>query len=123
MSALPAHGVMEAQNDPEFKAILKSLAADRTLRYAYGAQYAAAGTVYGAHIHRLATQVMIGVGGWIHRLVQEPTRLWENNPKFMWMTGVQRTGTTRQTFPPLNLPGVSARDFRGAHCSSFGPAS
>jgi N-acetylglucosaminyldiphosphoundecaprenol N-acetyl-beta-D-mannosaminyltransferase len=71
-----------------------------------------------AHIHRLTTKVMIGVGAafdihagrlrdapdwvknsglqWVHRLVQEPGRLWKrylvNNPKFMWRITLQLTG-------------------------------
>jgi N-acetylglucosaminyldiphosphoundecaprenol N-acetyl-beta-D-mannosaminyltransferase len=71
-----------------------------------------------ACIHQLAAKVMIGVGAafdihagrlrdapswvknlglqWIHRLLQEPTRLWKryliNNPTFMWRIALQLTG-------------------------------
>jgi len=73
-----------------------------------------------ANIQRLSTKVMIGVGAafdihtgrlrdapdwvknfglqWVHRLIQEPTRLWKrylkNNPKFVWMVALQLAGTT-----------------------------
>src|SRR5207245_216764 len=72
-----------------------------------------------ANIHRLSTKVMIGVGAafdihtgrlrdapdwvknlglqWIHRLVQEPARLWKrylvNNPRFIWRIALQLTRT------------------------------
>src|SRR5437867_810062 len=71
-----------------------------------------------ANVHQLATKVMIGVGAafdihtgrlrdapdwvknlglqWIHRLVQEPTRLWKrylkNNSRFMWKIALQLIG-------------------------------
>jgi N-acetylglucosaminyldiphosphoundecaprenol N-acetyl-beta-D-mannosaminyltransferase len=68
-----------------------------------------------AHLHDLSTKVMIGVGAafdfhtgrlrdapdwvknlslqWLHRLVQEPARLWRrylvNNPRFVWRIALQ----------------------------------
>ena len=72
-----------------------------------------------ANVDRLTTKVMIGVGAafdihtgrlrdapnwvknsglqWVHRLVQEPTRLWKrylvNNPRFIWRIALQLTRT------------------------------
>jgi len=107
-----------------------------------------------AHIHQLAAKVMIGVGAafdihtgrlrdapdwvknlglqWIHRLIQEPTRLWKrylkNNPKFVWMTALQLMGTKHYSQPSeanvlsAEPPGrVCSRLFRSPR-RNYGPA-
>lgn len=77
-------------------------------------------------ISRIAGGVMIGVGAafdihtgrlkdapdwvknaglqWLHRLVQEPSRLWKryliNNSQFLWKISLQVSGLTRYQLPP-----------------------
>jgi N-acetylglucosaminyldiphosphoundecaprenol N-acetyl-beta-D-mannosaminyltransferase len=82
------------------------------------------------NVQRLSTKVMIGVGAafdihtgrvrdapdwvktlglqWMHRLIQEPTRLWKrylvNNPRFLWKITLQLTGLKRHRAPcPADL--------------------
>ena len=69
-------------------------------------------------LHRLDTRLMVGVGAafdihaglrrdapawmkacglqWLHRLSQEPRRLWQryayNNPRFLWQVALQLAG-------------------------------
>lgn len=77
-------------------------------------------------IHRLDTKLMLGVGAafdihagllrdspawikkaglqWLHRLTQEPARLWKryliNNPEFLVKICLQLTGLKRYKIPP-----------------------
>jgi N-acetylglucosaminyldiphosphoundecaprenol N-acetyl-beta-D-mannosaminyltransferase len=77
-----------------------------------------------AYLDKLDVKLMVGVGAafdihigdiqdapqwvksaglqWLHRLVQEPRRLWKrylvNNPKFVWNIGMQFLGIRRFTF-------------------------
>lgn len=74
---------------------------------------------------RLPVKLMVGVGAafdihsgrtsdapqwikrigmqWLHRLVQEPRRLWRrylyNNPRFLWLVGLQMLGLRRYSLP------------------------
>lgn len=81
------------------------------------------------YLPRLNTTLMIGVGAafdfhtgrikdspqwlkraglqWLHRLVQEPSRLWKrylvNNPQFIFQAGLQLAGLRHYSLPPVHL--------------------
>ena len=81
------------------------------------------------YLPRLNTTLMIGVGAafdfhtgrikdspqwlkaaglqWLHRLIQEPSRLWKrylvNNPQFIFQAGLQLAGLLHYSLPPAHL--------------------
>jgi len=84
---------------------------------------------------KLDTGIMIGVGAafdihtgsvkdspewvkqsglqWLHRLIQEPRRLWKryliNNPMFLWKIALQFAGLSKYTIPPQSVTFPSRR--------------